>query len=140
MFLSFLWGFFLILIVIGWHFWCIQGLYKIMPNNKEHNHFLRSVGVLCLLFAIHLAEILWFTGGFAIANEIFELGSFTEKFNGGFQDYFYFSTISYSTLGLSSFNPTGHLKILTGLEALTGFIMLTWSATFFYNLTGKQGN
>jgi hypothetical protein len=83
-------------------------------------------------------EILWFSGGFYFANEVFHLGSFTPGFGGEFQDYLYFSTISYSTLGLSSFSPTGHIKILTGLEALTGFIMLTWSATFFYNLTGKK--
>jgi hypothetical protein len=41
---SLLWGSFLIVVVIAWHFWCIQALYRIMPDNKAHNHFLRSVG------------------------------------------------------------------------------------------------
>lgn len=131
-------SFFLIIFVISWHFWCIRGLYKIMPNNKEHSHFLRSVAVLILLFGVHIAEILWFTGGLYVADAKLGLGGFSSKFESTFQDYFYFSTVSYSTLGLSSFNPQGHLKLIAGLESLTGFIMLTWSATFFYSLTGRN--
>ncbi|MBG59758.1 MAG: hypothetical protein CMJ16_04800 [Peredibacter sp.] len=138
MFIAIALSFFLIVAVIGWHFWCIQGLYKIMPDNKDHSHFLRSVAVLLLLFAVHIVEILWFTGGLYFADVNLGLGGFSSKFDNTFQDYFYFSTVSYSTLGLSSFNPQGHLKVMTGLESLTGFIMLTWSATFFYSLTGKN--
>ena len=52
MFIAIALSFFLIVAVIGWHFWCIQGLYKIMPDNKDHSHFLRSVAVLLLLFAV----------------------------------------------------------------------------------------
>ncbi len=69
-----------------------------------------------------------------------KLGSFSGKFDQTFQDYFYFSTVSYSTLGLSSFNPVGHMKLMTGIVSLTGFVMLTWSASFFYNLTGGRRN
>ena len=130
----------LIIAVIAWHFWCIQGLYHIMPDNKEHSHFLRSFAALVLLFCIHIFEILWFAGGLYLANDTLGLGGFSSEFHHTFQDYFYFSTVSYSTLGLSSFNPQGHLKVMTGLESLTGFVMLTWSATFFYNLTGKKGS
>jgi len=35
-------------------------------------------------------------------------------------------------LGLSDFQPTGALKIIAGLEALTGFLLITWSASFGY--------
>lgn len=45
---------------------------------------------------------------------------------------FYFSVVSFSTLGLSSFQPTDAFKIITGLEALTGFLLITWSASFGY--------
>lgn len=129
----------LILVTIAWHFWCVRGLYRIMPDSRDKSVFLRSVLALAALFMIHIVEILWFTGGYYAANEHLALGGFSQEFAGTFEDYFYFSTVSYSTLGLSAFNPKGAIKILTGLEALTGFVMLTWSATFFYNLTGKHG-
>lgn len=46
--------------------------------------------------------------------------------------------MTYTTLGLSEFSPTGHLKLLTGFEALLGFVMLTWSATFFYSISHRN--
>ncbi len=52
-------------------------------------------------------------------------------------DYFYHSAVSYSTLGLSEV-PEGHLKIMTALESLTGIMLLTWSATFFYSVMGRN--
>lgn len=112
---------------------------KLMPsNNKEHSHFLRSIGILILLFFAHIIEILWFSGGFFVAKDLLDLGGFTKPFTPIFRDYFYYSLVTYSTLGLSEFNPVGHLKIITGIESLTGFIMLTWSATFFYSLINRQ--
>lgn len=47
-----------------------------------------------------------------------------------FHDYMYFSAASYTSLGLGDLYPTGHLRILTGTEALTGLIMISWSAVF----------
>lgn len=110
-----------------------------MPGRMDRSLFVRSVAVLVALFMIHLVEIMWFTCGFYFARDVLGIGGFSKEFAGSFEDYFYFSTVSYSTLGLSAFNPEGGLKIITGLESLTGFVMLTWSATFFYNLTGKHG-
>lgn len=129
----------LIFVTIAWHYWSINLLYDCMPDNRDHSHFLRSVGVLILLFAVHIVEIFWFTGGLYLVNSLGH-GGFSAEFEHTPLDYFYFSTVSYTTLGLSSFEATGYLKLLTGLEALTGFVMLTWSATFFYNLTGKHAS
>ena len=126
----------LITVTIAWHYWTLTGLLRLMPTSSvRHSHFLRSLGILLL---VHIVEILWFAGGFYLGNEILELGNFTEKFEPGFQDYLYYSLVTYSTLGLSEFSTVGHLKVMTGLESLTGFIMITWSASFLYTMFGHQ--
>lgn len=48
-----------------------------MPDNKDHSHFLRSVAVLLLLFAVHIVEILWFTGGLYFADVNLGFGGFS---------------------------------------------------------------
>ena len=47
-------------------------------------------------------------------------------------DYAYYSTVAYTTLGLGDLVPTGGLRILTGIESLNGFILITWTASFTY--------
>lgn len=46
--------------------------------------------------------------------------------------YAYFSTTTYTTLGYGDIIPTGPLRFLASVEALTGFLLVTWSASFTY--------
>jgi hypothetical protein len=39
---------------------------------------------------------------------------------------------SYTTLGVGDVYPKGLLRILVGVEALNGFLLITWSASFTY--------
>ena len=47
-------------------------------------------------------------------------------------DYVYFSAVTYSTVGFGDVIPIGPLRFLVGTEALTGFVLITWSASFTY--------
>jgi hypothetical protein len=47
-------------------------------------------------------------------------------------DVVYFSSITYTTVGYGDLTPTGPIRFLAGTEALSGFVMLTWSASFTY--------
>lgn len=44
----------------------------------------------------------------------------------------YFSAVSYSTLGLGDVTPEGALRMIAGVEALSGFILIGWTVTFTY--------
>lgn len=44
----------------------------------------------------------------------------------------YFSAITYTTVGFGDFVPTGPVRFLAGTEALTGFLLITWSASFTF--------
>jgi hypothetical protein len=60
------------------------------------------------------------------------MGSIPGKFVGGFYDYLYFSTVSYTSLGIGDLYPTGVLQLLTGVESLIGLVMIAWTGSFTY--------
>ncbi len=47
-------------------------------------------------------------------------------------DAVYFSAATYSTVGFGDLSPVGALRMLAGLEAVTGLLLITWSASFTY--------
>lgn len=49
-----------------------------------------------------------------------------------FLDAIYLSAETFSTVGFGDLAPQGAIRFLAGTEALTGFILITWSASFLY--------
>lgn len=47
-------------------------------------------------------------------------------------DAVYLSTTTYTTLGLGDLAPVGPIRFLEGTVALTGFVLIAWSASFTY--------
>jgi hypothetical protein len=47
-------------------------------------------------------------------------------------DAIYFSAATYSTVGFGDLSPVGALRLLAGLEAVAGLLLITWSASFTY--------
>ncbi len=125
---------FLVLTVIAFRYWVMSQLLQLLPDESEaHPRFFRSLTVLILLFSAHIAEILYFAAGFYISSNWLELGSLGDSIGKEFMNFFYHSAVTYSSLGMSEI-PSGHLRFMTALESLTGIIILTWSATFFYSV------
>ncbi len=49
-----------------------------------------------------------------------------------FLDHVYFSAVVYSTLGFGDLIPDGPVRFLTGMEAVAGLVLITWSASFTF--------
>ena len=47
-------------------------------------------------------------------------------------DVVYVSATTFTTLGYGDFVPVGHLRFLFGMEALTGLVLVTWSASLTF--------
>lgn len=47
-------------------------------------------------------------------------------------DAVYLSAITYATVGFGDLAPVGPVRFLIGTESLTGFVLITWSASFTY--------
>ena len=115
------------------------GLKYIADLAKRWNtgKFLVPPVLMFFIALLHLIEITFYAGVFWLLQNYTDLGSFTKEFEPILRDYLYFSGANYTTLGMSNFYPEGHYKIFAVTEALAGFMMLTWSATFFYSAAGR---
>ncbi|MDI1251679.1 potassium channel family protein [Thermomonas sp.] len=47
-------------------------------------------------------------------------------------DAVYFSAATFSTVGFGDLSPVGAIRLVAGLEAVTGLLLITWSASFTY--------
>lgn len=44
----------------------------------------------------------------------------------------YFSAETYTSLGFGDVTPEGHMRLMIGMEALNGLLLIAWSASFTY--------
>ena len=44
----------------------------------------------------------------------------------------FFSFTTPTALGFGDIEPTGNLRYLTGIESLTGLVLITWTASFLF--------
>jgi hypothetical protein len=91
--------------------------------------------VLVVIFACliaHILEIGIYAAAYAVLLRFPVFGSISGLFEGTVTDYLYFSLTSYTTLGIGDVHPVGPIRLIAGLEALNGFLLITWSASFTY--------
>lgn len=92
----------------------------------------RLLVVILGTFLGHLLEISCYALAFYYLRDHFGLGNFSGRFPESFSSYFYFSAESYTSIGLGDIYPLGSLRLLTGIEALNGLLLVGWSASFTY--------
>lgn len=92
----------------------------------------RLLVVMAAAFVAHTIEV-W---AFAIAYDVFSdhaglgtLGGHTEH---TFAEFLYFSTQTYTSLGFGDVYPIGGLRLVAGVEALLGLLMIGWTVSFTY--------
>lgn len=102
--------------------------------------------VIFTLFAAHLVEVVLYAVGLSSLDYAGK-GSLKGAVVGGpgwFVDHFYFSIASYTTLGLGDIVPSGDIRLVAGVEALNGLVLVAWSASFTYlvmeRLWGSSGS
>jgi hypothetical protein len=83
-----------------------------------------------LLFAAHSVEIWLFAAGIYFAKNILLIGSLTGAFEERTADYLYISVVTYASVGYGDIRPTGFIRTMCGFEALTGILMMAWSAAY----------
>jgi len=95
----------------------------------------RRLKVLYAIFAViflHVLEV-WILG---TATWLLLLWPATGGLHGpldpSFLECIYFSAVTFSTVGFGDVAPLGPIRFLAGTEALTGLVLITWSASFTY--------
>lgn len=92
----------------------------------------RVVIVVFACFAAHTIEVWLFALAYFLFVNVFALGGFGGTHEGGLLDYVYFSVVTYTSLGFGDLYPIDNVRLIAGVEALVGLLMIGWSASFTY--------
>ncbi len=92
--------------------------------------------LLITLFS-HLVGAAIFAVGFWFGQQI-GLGGFSKEPTMAAMDFYYFSLINITTLGLGDIYPDGHLRFVAGVESLTGFLLISASASYVFKLVRRD--
>ena len=121
----------IVVAVVLIHYEFLYRITRIIPKMKIRHRFRIVIGVLSAI-AAHTIEIIIFAAAYYILHPIGELGHLSGNYDGSFQDSIYYSFTTFTTLGFGDIVPFGQIRYLTGLESLTGLVLITWTASFLY--------
>ncbi len=113
------------------HYECLLRLNNLLPRLKMWHRFRIVFGVLGAMVA-HAIEVWCFALAYFVMIKRGGWGNLEGNFDGTLTDCAYFSFTTFTTIGFGDIEPVGHLKYLTGLEALTGLVLITWTASFLF--------
>ena len=113
------------------HYEAVYRISTFMNLRARRPRFGVIVGIVLALLA-HIVEILIFAVGYYGLILAGEYGALVGEFTLEFRDIVYYSFVTYTTLGLGDVIPTGPLRLLTGIESLTGLVLIAWTASCIY--------
>lgn len=113
------------------HFEALDRLNASIPNLPLRPRF-RVLFVIVALLLVHSAEIGIFALGLLLAVKGGGFGHVAGAQDLELAEALYVSAVTYTTVGYGDLAPVGAIRLLMGLEALTGFLLLTWSASFTF--------
>jgi hypothetical protein len=114
------------------HFELLKRLSDLLPRATKIEPRAKVLAALSGAMFSHLIQIVLFAAAYHLLRDSFGLGSFSGHFNDAFSSFFYFSIETYTSLGIGDIYPSGSLRLVTGIEALTGLLMIGWTASFIY--------
>jgi hypothetical protein len=134
LFLVFIINTFLVLATIVIHYEVLFQLSKRLSLTKKITPSYKVLICVFTIFLAHVVEIWLFGLGYYFSSQLDGIGNLFGKTanHGIILDYVYLSFVTYTTLGYGDLVASGYLRYLTGVEALVGLILITWSASFLF--------
>ncbi|MER2265311.1 potassium channel family protein [Methylobacterium oxalidis] len=123
-----------VILVIG----TILVLYEVLRLTSEHLSELpippraRILVVVLAAFVGHTAAVWIYAGAYWLLVLQLGNGAFAGVPVTTFEDCLYFSVVTYTSLGFGDHFPTSHTRLIAGVEALNGLLLIGWSASFTY--------
>lgn len=121
----------LVLLVVALH----QGMFKLLVMLGRRLPMIkpRHIAIAIIIgIATHLLEILLFAGGMQFLVAQGRYGQLISDHSIKFTDVLYFSAVTYSTVGYGDITPTQWLRFVVAIEALTGVVLVAWTASLIF--------
>lgn len=121
----------LVLATVGIHYEALRLVSAVLPHLRIRPRA-RIIVIIMGAFAAHTVEVWFYAIAFFVLDRYAEVGHLAGDAFNDFSAYVYYSSITYTSLGLGDLVPHGALRLLSGVEALNGLIMIGWTASFTY--------
>jgi len=121
----------LVMLTVLVHYEILLRISLLLPKIRIPHRLRVMVAVIGATIA-HVIEIWIFGLGYYLLIKNEWLGNLTGNFNGSLLDCGYHSFVTYTSLGYGDIIPTNYLRFVTGIEALTGLVLIAWTASFVY--------
>lgn len=136
MIIAIIFAFALVFITFSFHYKVMIWLGRRIPTINVAMQT-RVLLIVLVLFVAHIVEIAIYSGAYAVSVIGLGLGEFRGSEVNDPMSYLYYSGVIYTSLGLGDIYPEGHIRFITAMETLNGFLLITWSASFTYLAMGR---
>jgi hypothetical protein len=113
------------------HYEALRGLAVLLPGMGIKPRA-RLIVVILVAFVAHLIEIALYALAIYGLVRFGGLGSLGDPSRFSLDVSLYFSAETYTSLGYGDVVPGGALRLLAGVEALNGLLLIGWSASYTY--------
>lgn len=113
------------------HYEMLRAMSALLPRLAIPGRVSVLLGIIGA-FVAHLLEIVLYALAYYLIRDQFDLGNFQGHFTDTFATFLYFSAETFTSVGFGDIYPTGPLRLVCGLEALNGLLLIGWSASFTY--------
>jgi Ion channel len=119
-------------VIIALHYEALRNCIRLLPAFTARRRR-RVIFLILIILLTHVAEIWIFGGAYLVLMQWDVFGSIGGELETlALLDYVYYSAMVYTTVGFGDLIPDGAIRFMTGMEALTGLVMITWSASFTF--------
>jgi len=122
---------FLIALTTLIHYEVLRAMHGILPRLAIPQRT-KVLVVIFGAFAAHFVEIATYGAALYVLIRYVGAGQLSGGLPFSFENCLYFSAETYTSLGFGDLTPTGPLRLLSGVEALNGLLLIGWSASFTY--------
>jgi hypothetical protein len=119
-------------LAIGLHYEALRACIQYLPA-VTHPRRRRVIVLIFVILVTHAIEIWLFALGYFFLLKFELFGTIEgETQVVSVLDHVYYSAMVYTTVGFGDIIPYGPIRFMTGMEAVTGLVMITWSASFTF--------
>lgn len=90
----------------------------------------KLIAVIFAAFVAHAAEIALYGVAIFALIHFFDVGALGGSGGSSLVNCMYFSAETYSSLGFGDVVPVGPVRLVAGVEALNGLLLIGWSASY----------